>query len=240
MSKNYFFPMEPEPVVDKPIKSFLPSEYVSAAIVLHPFVRMPFDWQPEKSYSPHMVFPTKEDSLSIGTPVSWETVKEEAGMESIKELAIGLNMWIGGIYHKKATPAVYNKLNEVIGTSLFPPKEDQLSELLINSYIDFIHSSGSKTVHFEKITYGSGSFIIDEMTTENRLYLCEEPVTLYDEKEEYIFTCYFDEPSSIVTSKRSLEPVFQSMGWEGILCDENTTHAWFLEEYELKRFYSTY
>ncbi|MGD7022402.1 DUF2711 family protein [Rossellomorea vietnamensis] len=238
MSKKYFFPSEPSPAADKPIKNFLPPGYTSAAIVFHPFVRMPLNWKPEKSHTPHMLFPVKEDTLLFGTPVSWEAVRKETGMNSIKELAIGLYMWIGGIYHEKAKPEIYKKLKDVIGISLFPPKEDQLSELVIQSFLEVIRCSGSRTVHFEKITDGSGSLVIDEMTTEDMLYLCEEPISLYDEKEDYIFTCYFDEPYSFIIGKRDIEGLCQNIGWEGIVCDENTTHAWFLEEKELKQFYS--
>ncbi|MGM0845203.1 MAG: DUF2711 family protein [Bacillota bacterium] len=240
MSKNYFFPSKPNPATDKPIRSFLPSGYTSAAIVLHPFVRMPLDWMPEKSDKPHMVFPTKEDALSLGTPVSWESVRNEAEMNSIKELALGLNMWIGGIQPKYENPAIYKKLKSIIGSSLFPPKEDGLSEMLIDSFIDVIRTNGSKSLHFEKITNGSGSFIIDEISAEDKIFLCSEPITLYDEKEDLMITCYYDEPYSFIISKSSLEELFESKGWEGILCDKKLTHAWFLEEDKLKKFHSTY
>ncbi|MEK4316702.1 DUF2711 family protein [Bacillus sp. FSL P4-0334] len=71
-----------------PILRQLPKPFTSAAFLLHPFVRMPDGWEEQKRKRPYEhMYPSDEEIIAMGRPVSWQSVMTVCGLRSEKETA---------------------------------------------------------------------------------------------------------------------------------------------------------
>ncbi|WP_113927039.1 DUF2711 family protein [Bacillus sp. P14.5] len=71
---EFFYPRIKSPEID-PLLSKLPKGYTFAAKIFFPFIKIPDDWESDKSDSPHQYYPIKGDILTYGTPLSWDTLR---------------------------------------------------------------------------------------------------------------------------------------------------------------------
>ena len=120
--------------VDVPILSQLPSPFTSAAFLLHPFVQMPSGWEQAKRKHPsHHIYPSDEEIVQLGIPVSWKSIMQQSGLATFEEVAIALSdVWL----HKKyAKPSLAKKLNVIFQQSLYYPMEDTISIFLIEDML---------------------------------------------------------------------------------------------------------
>ena len=74
-----------------PILEQLPSNFKSAAILLHPFVQMPLGWENSVRKRPYEhIYPSAEEIIQNGKSVSWKEIMSYSGLNSYTELAIAM------------------------------------------------------------------------------------------------------------------------------------------------------
>ncbi|WP_251034445.1 MULTISPECIES: DUF2711 family protein [unclassified Bacillus (in: firmicutes)] len=137
-----------------PILRQQPKPFSSAAFLLHPFVRMPIGWGQKKRKQPfEHIYPSDEEILASGVPVSWKAVMTICGLRSEKETAIALMtaaMALRDEYAKPDSAALLERLNDC--PDLYFPSEDYTSAFLIASLLDVFRSKGSeRCTYFEPI-----------------------------------------------------------------------------------------
>jgi hypothetical protein len=123
---------------ESPLLNQLPSDFRSAAILLHPFVRMPKGWEQNKRKNKHdHIYPTDDEMLHYGNPVSWKEIVLECEFKSLEELAVALKTSIGALRREFAREDLAEKLNSNIEEDLFYPHEDYTPVFPTQKFIRF-------------------------------------------------------------------------------------------------------
>lgn len=214
---------------DVPVLSQLPSPFMSAAFLLHPFVQMPPGWEQAKRKHPsHHIYPSDGEILQLGTPVSWENMMKQSGLATFKEVAIALsNVWL----HKKyAKPHLAKKLNAIFQQNLYGPMEDTISIFLIEDVLNVLISKVSEWFYYvDPIEEKKEKMRINNVSPVEVTCLATCEILLVDENHEFAFMSEYDAYTTLLLSKEdNIHTLIQEYGWEAVICDNETTPAWFL------------
>ncbi len=235
---KFFYPFFAPLIGDEEKDSLLatlPKGYTSAAKIFYPFVKMPKDWKPRKSAIPHRYYPVKEDILKFGTILTWEEIRRKSGLKSIAEMSIAVTAAITGgeicrdVYCR---PELANAIDQVLGEHVYFPLEDELPILLMDDILKVLRSKGAETLQYVNLYGEEGSFSIKNFRLDEMIKLCSEPILLTDEREEFVFTCYFDEVSALFFTKGNCADALKGTQLEGILFDEETPLIWEKHDYQ--------
>lgn len=191
---------------------------------------MPPGWEQSKRTHPFQhLYPDDDEILKLGTPVSWESMMKQSGLASFKEVAIALSdAWL----HKKFTkPHLAKKLHSSLPPDMYYPMEDILSVFLMEDIMSVLASKGAKSFYYsDPIEERQVKMLISPIKPVEAagLALCEILIT--DEHHQFAFMSEYDAYTTLILSKKDhVRSLIQKYGWEAVICDHETTPAWFLD-----------
>ena len=216
---------------DSPILSQLPNNFKSAAILLHPFVQMPLGWETAKRERPYQyIYPSDEEILESGIPVSWGEVMNNSGLDSLKELGIAL---VHNALNKKyARLDLAEKLNSSVTSDFYYPTEDRISIFLIEDILDILRSQGANFLNYiETVEDRSGTLKITDIKPIEVADLAPAEIMLTDENTEFAFMSQYDEFTTLFLAKdEDITGIVKRMNCEAIICDNKTIATWYLQK----------
>lgn len=218
---------------DSPILSQLPNNFKSAAILLHPFVQMPLGWEIAKRERPFQhIYPSDQDTLDSGIPISWVEVMNNSGLDSLKELGIALAD--PALNKKYARPDLAEKLHLYSrGTSdFYSPMEDRISIFLIDDILDILKSQGAKFLNYiDPLEDRSGTLKITDINPIEVSDLALAEIMLCDENAEFAFISQYDEFNTLFLAKdENITGIVKRINCEAIICDNETIATWYLQK----------
>ncbi|GIN93148.1 hypothetical protein J22TS1_41990 [Siminovitchia terrae] len=213
-----------------PILKQLPTNFKSAAILLHPFIQMPQGWEENKRNNEYEhIYPSDEEILQLGKPVMWKEIMYESGLTTHEELAIALQTSIGALRKKYAREDLAEKLNSSIISNLYYPNEDFTTIFLINDLLKFLGSKGVKQLSYSDPLLDKKGIL--ELKNTSPLDLCElslKEIIITDENKDFAFMNVYDSFNTILLAKeKNIKNIVKSMNWEAIICDNNTYISWY-------------
>ncbi|WP_421385307.1 DUF2711 family protein [Bacillus salacetis] len=229
MVKEFFYPLGDD-MERESLMGNLPEGYTFAAKIFFPFIKMPDDWESDKSDSPHQYFPIKEHILKYGTPISWESLKNKCGFKSLGETSKAVIASVFGGYVRETyrRQDLAKRLERVLENQTYYPMEDQISIFLIDDIVTILSSNGAEYLHFLTIHGDKEIYPLDEISTDIKVRLCSHdgPTAITDENGDFVFTCYFDEVSAIFFAKQDAADLLSQTQLEGIIFDDSTPIIW--------------
>ncbi len=201
-----------------PILPQLPHGFKSAAILLHPFVQMPFGWGKSKRENPYQhIYPSDEEIINLGEPISWKEVMSKSNLGSYKELSIALQTLTdtSDEYKKLASYAKFN-------SDFYYPEEDRTSLFILNSLLRILCSKGANTLYFsEPIHDTNGSFKVNDMSFLEIANLSPNESIITDENMDFAFMGIYDSFITLLVAKdKDIEDIIKSLNLEALICDK--------------------
>ena len=206
---------------DLPILSQLPNDFNSAAILFHPFIQMPSGWEKSKRENPYQhIYPSDEEMLKLGEPISWKEVMAKCNLKSYKELFRALQHLTGvpSDEYKKLAP--YVKSNP----DFYYPEEDRTSLFILNSLVEILCSKEANTLYFsEPIHDTNGSFKVNDMSPLEIANLSPNESIITDENTDFAFMGIYDSFITLLLAKdTNIEDTIKSLNLEALICDKET------------------
>jgi len=205
-------------------------EYRSSAFLLHPFIQMPKGWSEKKKSHPYEhVYPSDEEILTLGTPVSWETVRTICGFSSLNEVALAL----GTATFKRPyqRPDLEKKVSDSFSSDFYWPQEDRILVFLNKGILNDFSSNGAQNFYFSDPVFdSSGQVSIEKCTFSTISELAPAEVIITDENLQSVFISQYDRCYTIFLSKQqNLEKKITLNNWEAIICNIGTKIEWFVK-----------
>ncbi len=204
--------------------------FKSAAILLHPFVQMPSGWEKTvRKTSYEHIYPSDEEILTIGKPISWQEIMSSCSLISYNELAIALKASISALRKEFKREDLANKLNSNLNQDLFYPTEDSTSLFLLDRLMKIIGSKGANQLYFSAPIFENCGFLdIHDTAPLDICNLSCNELIVTDENMDYAFMSLYDSFITLLLAKEeSIEHIVQSMNFEAILCDQRTFINWY-------------
>lgn len=203
---------------DLPILPQLPDGFKSAAILFHPFVQMPFGWEKSKRENPYQhIYPSDEEIINLGEPISWKEVMSKSNLGSYKELSIALQTLTdtSDEYKKLASYARFNY-------DFYYPEEDCTSLFILNSLLRILCSKGANTLYFsEPIHDTNGSFKVNDMSFLEIANLSPNESIITDENMDFAFMGIYDSFITLLVAKdKNIEDIIKPLNLEALICDK--------------------
>lgn len=213
-----------------PILEQLPSNFKSAAILLHPFVQMPLGWEHsvrKKSYE--HIYPSAEEIMQNGKSVSWEEMMSYSGLNSYTELAIAMLTSINAFSEEYKRDDLAKKLHSNFKQDLYYPTEDYTSIFLLQNLLKLLGSKGAKNLYFSEPIFDTNeSLQINDTPPLNIWDLFYSEFIITDENMDYAFMSMFDSFTTFLLAKdENIEHIVQSIHTEAIICDRKTMIDWY-------------
>ncbi|MED1203014.1 DUF2711 family protein [Heyndrickxia acidicola] len=209
----------------------LPEPFESAAILLHPFVKMPDGWEDTKREYPYqIIYPSDEEILSFGTPVMWRTVMDKCQISTYEDMELALKTALGALGKEQAREDLKDQLNSIYRPNLYIPVEDSLPALLLKDILSVLGSKEAKTILFsEPIYHRNGKLVIQDTTPLEICNITDRELLLTDENNDFAFMSVYDSCFTLFLAKeKNISSIIESMNWEAILCNKDTFLDWFL------------
>lgn len=213
-----------------PILKQIRRHFKSAAILLHPFVQMPSGWEKTvRKTSYEHIYPSDEEILTIGKPISWQEIMSISSLNSYNELAIALKTSISALRKEFKREDLANKLNSNLNQNLFYPTEDSTSLFLLDRLLKVIGSKGANKLYFSAPIFENCGFLnIHDTAPLDICNLSCNELIVTDENMDYAFMSLYDSFITLLLAKEeSIEHIVQSMSFEAILCDQRTFINWY-------------
>ena len=111
-------------------------------------------------------------------------------------------------------PDLAKKLDESLYENILYPMVDEISALLIHHILSILASKGAKSIKYSTLYGEQGTHKIIDIKLETINLLCTDiiTITISDENEDLVFTCYFDEISAVFLQKKIAERDWSKMG----------------------------
>ncbi|MCA0969313.1 DUF2711 domain-containing protein [Halobacillus litoralis] len=231
---KFYYPIDEGDPENDALHDLLPEPFTFAAKIFFPFFRMPEGFKSNESASPHAYYPIDRHIVTYGTPVSWLELKDRCGFTTMAEMSKAASAWMSmcmgiEIYNR---PDLQKRLERSLGPDEYTPFEDKIPLLIMKDILYVLSSNGSEYIKYGNVYEENGQFRIEEIQNEIPEILCSTPVTLTDEKEEFVFTCYFDEWELVFFSKKDARHVLAETNLEGVILSEGTPLVWENGSYE--------
>lgn len=211
--------------VDGNILSYYETLFDSVFVLLHPFVR-------PVAISKEIFKPgTYPDTLTIANgceAVRWSEIMLLTGLPSLEAVDIGLRTRIGGLKKTLANEEFANSIDALYeGADIIPPAEGSFSDLLHNAVLQCFQSIGFQW-----------AWVGNEFGTERKLYWIDDlkakeisatcgHCNVFSPDKSLLWTTHWDSHFSFVCGSREvLEPLVQSMNFEGFFCGKDTEVYW--------------
>lgn len=209
-------------------------DYHSAAFLLHPFIQMPTGWENNKRRTnPYAhVYPSDEEILALGKPVSWEQVRIACGFGSLKDVAITLAT--NSLAEKYQRRDLVDKLSNAYPTDFFWPMEDRVSIFLCEGVLKNFSSNGSRSFYFsEPVDDTAGQVNVETCSLATIPELAPAEIMLADDSLQSVFLSQYNLCFTIFLSKeQDIRKLIANFKWEAIVCEAATKSYWFIEEEE--------
>lgn len=202
-----------------PILFQLPNGFNSAAILFHPFIQMPSGWEKSKRENPYQhIYPSDEEILKLGEPMSWKEVMGKCNLKSYKELSIALQHLTGVPSDEYKKLASYVKSNP----DFYYPEEVNTSLFILDSLVKILCSKGANTLYFsEPIHDTKGSFIVNDMSSLEIANLSPNESIITDENMDFAFMGIYDSFITLLLAKdTNIEDTIKSLNLEAFICDK--------------------
>ncbi|KQL40820.1 hypothetical protein AN960_06275 [Bacillus sp. FJAT-25509] len=213
-----------------PILNQLPNGFNSAAILLHPFIQMPKDWEQNKRNNEYEhIYPSDEEILLLGKQVSWMSMMYDCGFTTFNEIAIALKTSIGAFKKQYIRDDLAEKLNTHIKKDCFYPNEDYTSVFLIQDLKIVLESRGAKYFcYFDPLLDNSGVLEIEKLTSLDIGDLALKELIITDENMDFAFMNVYDSFITVfMTRDEKIDEIVDRIGWEAIICDDKTYIDWY-------------
>jgi hypothetical protein len=213
-----------------PILTQLPNNFRSAAILLHPFVQMPSGWEQTKhqDQDDHL-YPSSEEILTYGKPVSWKNIMQDSHLRTPKELAVALKTSISALKQEYSRSDLADQLNSSLKADLYYPTEDSTSVFLIGGLLKVLGSKGAENLYYsDPILDHNGLLSINDTTVLDICELTSNELLVTDENMEFAFMSVYDSFITLLLMKdANIDEMVQSLDVEAILCDKHTYIDWY-------------
>lgn len=211
-----------------PILRQLPKPYTSAAFLLHPFVRMPDGWEEQKRKRPYEhMYPSDEEIIAMGRPVSWKSVMTVCGLRSEKETALALMSAVMALRDEYAHPEsaeLFNRLHP----DLYLPSDDVTSPFLIPGLLDVFRSNGIKRCTFYEPIEAEGLFSLKQTSPSDVCGLLQADMIIADEKRRAAFMSIYDSFTTLfLMEDQDMPSVIRAMSWEAVICSDTMCINWY-------------
>nr|WP_081806940.1 DUF2711 family protein [Bacillus sp. H1a] len=208
----------------------LPSNFKSAAILLHSFVQMPSGWEKSvrKRHYQH-IYPSAEEIIHDGKSASWKEIMSHSGLNSYAELAIALLTSISAFTEEYKREDLAEKLNSSFKQDLYYPTEDHTSIFLLNTLLKLLGSKGAKNLYFSELTLDNNGLLQVNDTTPLDIWdLSYNELIITDENKDYAFMSIYESFTTLLLAKdENIEYIVQSMNVEAVICDPKTCVDWY-------------
>ena len=217
---------------ESPILQQVSNDFKSAAILFHPFVQMPTNWDENKKTDPFKhVYPNVEEQLQFGKPIQWDEIMKITGLSSYKEVAISLMTSISAFTPTFANEELAKRLNDRINKDLYYPTEDTTSVFMLENIIKLLKNTGTDTIkYFDPIKDTNGSIDISLILPKHLTNIAERECLIIDENNELAFLSIFDSFTTIMLYKHNDIEKLTKHNFEHIICDHETTVNWYFQK----------
>ncbi|BBA77176.1 MULTISPECIES: DUF2711 family protein [Bacillus] len=211
-----------------PILRQLPKPFTSAAFLLHPFVRMPDGWKEQKRKRPYEhMYPSDEEIIAMGRPVSWQSVMTVCGLRSEKETALALMTAATALRDEYAHPEsarLFNRLHP----DLYLPSDDVTSPFLIPGLLDVFRSKGIKRCTYYEPVEEKGIFSLNQTAASDVCGLLRADMINVDEKRRAAFMSIYDSFTTLfLMEDQDMPSVIRAMSWEAGICSDRACINWY-------------
>ena len=215
----YYYPIN---VGGRKLETIKEKEFLSAAIVFHPFFKIPKNLIKGE-------YPSIQEIVEEAESISWKDVMKQIEFNSYKELTLALDGYYWGFPKDDKQKFLLEYLVERLPQDTYIPYEDMISPFILQSFISYLKQRGDNMMNYQVFH--------DEKPTEVDLNqvdiniirdICEQPTTVISIDGNIALTCYFDSSYSLLLSKENnIEQLVESMNVESMVCDETMTSDWF-------------
>ncbi|WP_339075797.1 DUF2711 family protein [Bacillus velezensis] len=211
-----------------PILRQLPKPFTSAAFLLHPFVLMSDGWEEQKRKRPYEhMYPSDEEIIAMGSPVSWQTVMTVCGLRSEKETALALMSAVTALREEYALPEsarLFNRLHP----DLYLPSDDVTSPFLIPGLLDVFRSKGIKRCTYYEPVEEKGIFSLNQTAASDVCGLLRADMIIADEKRRAAFMSIYDSFTTLfLMEDQDMPTVIRAMNWEAVICSDTACINWY-------------
>ncbi|MBL3625301.1 DUF2711 family protein [Bacillus velezensis] len=211
-----------------PILRQLPKPFTSAAFLLHPFVLMSDGWEEQKRKRPYEhIYPSDEEIIAMGRPVSWKTVMTVCGLRSEKETALALMSAVTALREEYALPEsarLFNRLHP----DLYLPSDDVTSPFLIPGLLDVFRSKGIKRCTYYEPVEEKGIFSLNQTAASDVCGLLRADMIIADEKRRAAFMSIYDSFTTLfLMEDQDMPTVIRAMNWEAVICSDTACINWY-------------
>ncbi|MCM3447193.1 DUF2711 domain-containing protein [Bacillus velezensis] len=211
-----------------PILRQLPKPFTSAAFLLHPFVRMPDGWEEQKRKRPYEhMYPSDEEIIAMGRPVSWQSVMTVCGLRSEKETALALMTAATALRDEYAHPEsarLFNRLHP----DLYLPSDDVTSPFLIPGLLGVFRSKGIKRCTYYEPVEEKGIFSLNQTAASDVCGLLRADMIIADEKRRAAFMSLYDSFTTLfLMEDQDMPSVIRAMSWEAVICSDTACINWY-------------
>lgn len=211
-----------------PILRQLPKPFTSAAFLLHPFVLMSDGWEEQKRKRPYEhIYPSDEEIIAMGRPVSWKTVMTVCGLRSEKETALALMSAVTALREEYALPEsarLFNRLHP----DLYLPSDDVTSPFLIPGLLDVFRSKGIKRCTYYEPVEEKGIFSLNQTAASDVCGLLRADMIIADEKRRAAFMSIYDSFTTLfLMEDQDMPTVIRAMNWEAGICSDTACINWY-------------
>ncbi|WKD93581.1 DUF2711 family protein [Bacillus velezensis] len=212
-----------------PILRQLPKPFTSAAFLLHPFVRMPDGREEQKRKRPYeYMYPSDEEIIAMGRPVSWQTVMSICGLRSEKETALALMTAVMALREEYAHPESAERLNRLHHPDLYLPSDDVTSPFLIPGLLDVFRSKGIKRCTYYEPVEEKGIFSLNQTAASDVCGLLRADMIIADEKRRAAFMSIYDSFTTLfLMEDQDIQSVVRAMNWEAVICSDTACINWY-------------
>ncbi|AJC26541.1 MULTISPECIES: DUF2711 family protein [Bacillus] len=211
-----------------PILRQLPKPFTSAAFLLHPFVRKPDGWEEQKRTRPYEhIYPSDEEIIAMGRPVSWQSVTTVCGLRSEKETALALMTAATALrdeYEHPESARLFNRLHP----DLYLPSDDVTSPFLIPGLLDVFRSKGIKRCTYYEPVEEKGIFSLNQTAASDVCGLLRADMIIADEKRRAAFMSLYDSFTTLfLMEDQDMPSVIRAMSWEAVICSDTACINWY-------------
>ena len=213
------------PPADTPIKEYYKGVFEEIFIFFHPFIK-PKTMEYEL-FCPS-TYPGKNDIIENCEAITWEQIVEMTGINSTRQLDIGLRTLISGLKAKYENKDVAKVIESVcLEKRMIPPTEGFFPEFLMNAILQQIIKEGHEWI-----------WCGDEFSTERKLEYIEDLIAdnhvfrnahmnLFTNDNKILITTHWDSHFSMLCSDNyTVNKIVEACNLEGFYCSENTEIYW--------------
>lgn len=173
------------------------------------------------------MYPSDEEIIAMGRPVSWKTVMTVCGLRSEKETALALMTAVTALREEYALPEsarLFNRLHP----DLYLPSDDVTSPFLIPGLLDVFRSKGIKRCTYYEPVEEKGIFSLNQTAASDVCGLLRADMIIADEKRRAAFMSIYDSFTTLfLMEDQDMPSVIRAMSWEAVICSDTACINWY-------------